>query len=186
MIKLNSILLLLGLTMMLAAPAVHAEPIAEKAEKLLSKNTIILSAIDHFEAVGNDKARWYVDTQRASLAVDAGIYKDEFAKVQTTFTGAAGEYRIRLTSLVEIDGESEYRVSVNGKRVASVINPAADIDFVAVESNIVTTKLTSGDVIEVEFNSSTNGKIPEGDTTAYSRGRWTNLILQCTNCATQN
>ncbi len=36
-------------------------------------------------------------------------------------------------------------------------------------------QLNTGDVIQVEFNNTTNGFIPEGDVTATSRGRWLSL-----------
>lgn len=149
----------------------------------VTKNVLILNAINDFDAKPSTaNPRWYVDKERGSLAIDAGKYKDQFATVATTFTGVTGRYQFGIKTLGEIDGESEYQVLINGQTLSSVTNPETDTDFIAFDHDLGAAVLTTGDVIEVSFNATSNGKIPEGETTAYARGRWTQLRLLCLSC----
>ena len=58
-----------------------------------------------------------------------------------------------------------------------VKNPESSSDYTETVFDLGTVKLEPKDEIKVEFNAVTNGKIPENDETAYSRGRWRGLIL---------
>ena len=60
----------------------------------------------------------YKDNGRNAVAINAGVYKGKFAAAKKEFTGVSGFYTITLTSLTEEDGESTYRVKVDGKLVS--------------------------------------------------------------------
>ncbi|MGY3792869.1 carbohydrate-binding protein [Aquimarina sp. 433] len=123
----------------------------------------------------------YKDNARNALAINAAQYKDKFAAAEATFNGESGTYDINLATLTEIDGESTYRVSVNGTRIGEFVNPTTSTDYTASGTTFTGIQVTKGDKIRVEFNSHTNGTIPEGNSTAYSRGRWTALNFTCTD-----
>ena len=78
----------------------------------------------------------------------------------------------------ETDGESEYTVSINGVEVLKSTNAPTSIDYFIHEGHAKqNVQLKRGDIIQVTSNAVTNGLIPEGDITAFSRGRWTELML---------
>jgi len=127
----------------------------------------------------------YVDNARGAIAINAAMYKDEFAAVTIPFNGQSGTYNLELFTMAESDGESSYRIAINGQRLSGTFtNPrifGTGIAEFTQYSNVWTNvSLQSGDVIRVEFNSASNGMIPEGTDFAFSRGRWTALELQCT------
>ncbi|WP_303317431.1 Ig-like domain-containing protein [Flavivirga abyssicola] len=132
----------------------------------------ITPKIDGFE-VG------YVDNARNAMAINAAQHKDKFAAVKQTFTGIDGTYNIALTTLAELDGESTYVLKVGGVEIGTYQNPETDVDYTPTTKTWEGVSVKSGDEIQVEFNSHTNGKIPEGGGTAYSRGRWTQLVFLC-------
>lgn len=146
-----------------------------------SDKGISLQAID-FVAVNELAPAWYVDQERRCLAVDAMKFKERFAKVKTTFEGVSGDYKVRLVTLTEVDGESQYEISIGTKSLGILRNPESDVDFEPYNHAWSNVRLNHGEVIMVAFSSTTNGKIPEGDATAYSRGRWTKLELECLSC----
>ncbi len=121
----------------------------------------------------------YVDDVRNALAINAGQYKDMFAAAQGSFSGETGIYNIKLTTLTELDGESTYRVVVDGTTVGTFQNPTTTTDYAPAEVVFEDIAVANGATIQVEFNSHTNGTIPEDDITAYSRGRWTGLEFAC-------
>jgi len=88
---------------------------------------------------------------------------------------SAQSYTAYLTVMSEIDGESQYQLSVNGDVIGAGFAPASEDDFSETRLNMGTLSLKTGDRIEVASNAVTNGKIPENGGTAYSRGRWTQL-----------
>lgn len=120
---------------------------------------------------------FYKDKSRKALAINAVKHKAKYASAITTFQGEKGKYGIQLTTLTEIDGESTYKIFINNKLIAEFQNPETSQDFQeqTFEKNKV--KLNKGDVIEIQFSSHSNGKIPEGDTFAFSRGRWKQIEL---------
>ena len=126
---------------------------------------------------GNGLAPAYKDNNRQALAIDARYYKDQFAGAEKIYDGMAGSFPVVLTALTETDGESTYKLYVNGNEVGSAQNPASAEDYQPVYHSWDSVELKSGDVIQVQFNSASNGKIPEGSGFAYSRGRWTTLTI---------
>lgn len=138
-------------------------------------------AINHFDDLNAGDVPFYKDNIRKALAIDASqtTYRGKYARAQTVFTGKTDKYDVTLTSLLESDGECSYRFLVNGEVKGSFQNErisAADeykphpVIFKAVELN-------NNDIIAVEANSHTNGMIPEGNGTAWARGRWSNIKM---------
>lgn len=129
--------------------------------------------------VGGGLSPAYWDNDRQALAIDAVQYKGVFAGASKTFSGVTGKYNITLNTLSELDGESSYRLKVNGVQVGTFMNPETTVDYSPASTTFSNVDVSNGDVIQVEFSSHTNGKIPEGDITAYSRGRWTSVVFNC-------
>ncbi len=83
-----------------------------------------------------------------------------------------------LVTLAETDGESDYEVKLNGEVIGSFKNPETSTDYAESYFLMEGVSLKEGDRLTVGSNAVTNGKIPEGDGTAFSRGRWRGLVLQ--------
>jgi hypothetical protein len=126
----------------------------------------------------------YKDNARNALAIDAALYKEKFAAASTSFTGTTGKYDITINTLTELDGESTYRVKVSGVEIGTFKNPTTTVDYKPASKTFTNVSVKKGDVIQVEFNSHTNGKVPEAGGTALSRGRWTSLAFKCSDTPT--
>ena len=142
--------------------------------------SIILNATE-FTEITDSPVPYYIDNagDRNVLAIDAAVvaYRDEFARAVTTFNGPAGNYRIVLATLGEIDGEGEYRLLVNGSVEGTAVNSPVAQDWgeqLFIFRNI---PLQPGYQIAVESKAVSNGLIPENDEFAYARGRWRSLQL---------
>lgn len=120
---------------------------------------------------------------RKVLSVNAAKYKDVFAAVQGRFDGESGMYNISINTLKEFDGESTYRIFLDDTLVGVYQNPRTDKsgDFKAAGTMFKDIYVGNGSQIRVEFNSHTNGLIPENGGTAYARGRWSSLIFEHAN-----
>lgn len=121
----------------------------------------------------------YIDKWRNVLAIDAVQYKGVYAATKIELEAPKGLYDITLTTLTEIDGESSYRLRINGEVIGEFQNPTTDKDY---QKNGHTFKNIPLDVvsdIQLEFSSHSNGKIPEDDAFAFSRGRWSTLAFHC-------
>ncbi len=75
-------------------------------------------------------------------------------------------------TLCETDVESVYRVRVNDDVIGEFTNPETEEGYSEAHFRIDPVTLDPNDSITVESNAAANGKIPEGDETAYSRGLW--------------
>ena len=122
---------------------------------------------------------YYIDKKNKALAINAAEknHRDGFSVASLHFQGKPGTYRLTLVTLTETDGESVYRVSANGTLLGTFSNPPTNDDYTEAHFDCGTVLLENKTEIKVEFNAKTNGKIPEGNETAYSRGRWRGLIL---------
>ncbi|MEM1011534.1 MAG: hypothetical protein AAGI46_04855 [Planctomycetota bacterium] len=120
----------------------------------------------------------YFDKARRALAVNAVKHKNVFAGAEATFQGQAGLYDVDLLALTELDGESEYRLLVDGTLIGKVKNPETDTDYKPHVHEFKSVRLNNGSVIRIESSSVSNGKIPEGDAFAFSRGRWRSLTFK--------
>jgi hypothetical protein len=146
------------------------KPAKEKQEVA---DPMAMNAIRDFKfVVLGDFVPGYVDKGRKALAINAAKHKDKFAAAEGTFKGKSGTYDLVLVALTETDGESSYRVFAGGKEIGKAQNPETKEDYKVARHRFKGVELKSGDKIRVEFNSHSNGKIPEGDVFAFSRGRW--------------
>ncbi|MBP6385644.1 MAG: DUF5060 domain-containing protein, partial [Pseudarcicella sp.] len=121
----------------------------------------------------------YVDNTNKCLAINAVQHKDKFAAASTIFEGESTKYNITLNTLTELDGESEYYVYLNSKKIGYFKNPETTVDYAPAKTSFLNVDVKKGDTIRVEFSSHTNLKIVEGTGTAYSRGRWKSLEFKC-------
>lgn len=140
----------------------------------------LLTAVDDFQPVVQEGLGVvYVDRQRKAMAVNAANVdlRKVFSAAGVEFTGKSGSYDLQLKTLTEIDGESTYRVFVNDQRVGTYTNPGSAIDYSPSWYTWQGVTINRGDIIRVESKPATNGKIPEGDGTAWSRGRWVSVLL---------
>ncbi len=120
---------------------------------------------------------YYFDKGRNALAVDSEKYGNSFALASYKFSGPKGKYNIKINTVVEDDGEPTYKLIVNGKFITGVQNDPSDENFVTNYLDFGTVRLKPGTDIGISFNAHTNGKIPEGESTAYARGRWTDIVI---------
>ena len=153
------------------------EPAKAKPAKLVSsKQPMLLSAMNDFEfVVGDGFVPGYKDKDRKALAINAGAHQNKFAAAEAKFKGKPGKYDLVLNALTETDGESSYRVLVAGKKVGEATNPETKKDYQVAQHRFNGIELLIDDTIRVEFNTASNGKIPEGDAFAFSRGRWRSI-----------
>ena len=150
--------------------------LAKADRSAASKQAITMSALKDFEfVVGDGFVPGYKDEGRKALAINAAKHQNKFAAAEGTFKGKPGKYDLVLNALTETDGESSYRVLVGGKKVGEATNPATKKDYKVAQHRFNGVELVIDDVIRVEFNTASNGKIPEGDAFAFSRGRWRSL-----------
>ena len=93
------------------------------------------------------------------------------------FKKPSGTYSGSLITVAENDGESIYKFLVNGTEIESFQNPKTSASFKRVRHDIGKVYLHENDIIEVFSKAVTNGEIPENNETAWSRGRWSQLVL---------
>ncbi|QEG25090.1 DUF5060 domain-containing protein [Mariniblastus fucicola] len=136
-------------------------------------DTMMLKAMRDFEfVVGDGFVPGYKDDGRKAMAINAAKHQDKFAAAETKFKGKSGTYDLVLNALTETDGESSYRVLVAGKKIGEATNPETEKDYQVAQHRFNGVAIKTGDTVRVEFNTASNGKIPEGDAFAFSRGRW--------------
>jgi hypothetical protein len=120
---------------------------------------------------------FYIHKEIDALAINSVKYGSAFAIAAYTFNEPSGMYNIKITTIVEDDGEPVYQLLINDKLVSMVQNEETKDNFKPRVNDFGDFKLKKGDVISITFNATTNGKIPEGNFTAYARGRWKNLLF---------
>ncbi|GAB1856093.1 hypothetical protein MHTCC0001_09280 [Flavobacteriaceae bacterium MHTCC 0001] len=137
---------------------------------------------DKYTNMGNGFADATIDNNRGVLQMPTRL---AWGAAEKTYNGPDAEVYFTLNTMQETDGESTYKVYLNGSLIKEVTNDrifgTGTEDYTIQVHKLTETKIsiTAGDVIRVEFNSTTNGEVPEGDTTATSRGRWKSLQV-CT------
>ena len=133
----------------------------------------------------DDSSGLYIDKDRKALAIDAAQDKFRNRMIGATLNMdtpvETGTYNLHLTVLTEIDGESDYAILIGDKSLATQSAPESNSDFSPVILKWDNVSITSKDTITVKASAVTNGKIPECDGTAYSRGRWRDLTLTPVN-----
>lgn len=141
--------------------------------------TTVLSAVTDFPSIDTGDAPYYPEASRGSLAINAAnvSYRNVFAKATTEFGDDTGLYDLTLIGLAELDGEAQYRVSVNGELIGEANNPPSSVDYLPIAHHFRNVSLNTGDTLAVESLANSNDTIPEGDGFAFARGRWTELRL---------
>ncbi len=148
-------------------------------------NRIRYEALSDFPEIEGGEVPYYRDRGNGALAIAANVIANRsgFARAERAFDGPAGTYRVTLTTMTEEDGESIYRLLVNGEIVATYRNPSvydppdSPLDLSPNTHIWEGIRVPSGASIAIESNADTNGEIPEGDGggTAWARGRWTQI-----------
>ena len=134
---------------------------------------ITFRAIEDFNIVqGKGFVPAYKDNGHKALAINPAQYKDKFGAAEAKFSGKAGNYDITLTTMSETDGESSYKVLIDGKLIGEFRNPKTSVDYKPVNKTWKSVKLAMNAKMRVEFNSATNIK-----NSGYARGRWTALTV---------
>ena len=137
----------------------------------LPEGTIVFKAIEHFSIVrGNGFVEAYKDQEHKALAINPAGNQGKFACAETTFTGKAGTYDVVLTTMAETDGESTYRLKIDGKSIGEFTNPRTTVDYKPTRKTWRRIKVTKGDIVRIEFNTATHGS-------GSSRGRWISLAF---------
>jgi len=113
------------------------------------------------------------------LAIDASIthHRNQYANASTVFKGETGLYKATFVSITENDGESDYIIRLNGRVVDTILNTETNETYSTIRHELNKIFLRKNDIIQVSSKAVTNGKIPENNETAWSRGRWRTLLL---------
>jgi len=153
----------------------------------IEEYSLILEATQTFESAGD--IPFYQDRRNNALGIDAretqyrNVWATSKLEVPEKMWGkkaiASQNYKnVILVTLGEIDGESPYRVLLNGNEIGSFTNNETTTDYQENYFNLGSLTLKPGDIITVQAKAVTNGKIPENGSTAYARGRWRGLVFQ--------
>jgi hypothetical protein len=138
------------------------------------------AATTDFPIIDAGLAPYYSEAPaRQSLAINAAdeSYRDIFARAEVVYDGNEGIHDVTIVALAELDGEADYRLLINGAVVGTASNPEVSIDYTVTRHTFEDINIPVGAVLGVESLANTNGLIPEGDGTAFARGRWTALEL---------
>lgn len=140
---------------------------------------IILEALTDFEIDETAEAIYYKEAKKGTFAINAGKknQRDTYALAKTIFKGETGYYSGSLNTIAENDGESTYVLTVNSEKLRTVTNPQVPESFKKVNLALGKIYLTTNDTLKISSKAATNGKIPEHDETAWSRGRWSSIAL---------
>lgn len=139
-----------------------------------------VSAIDEFSAVEKEGfSPFYIHRGVNALAVNSEMFENDYAIAEYKFQQKKGEYNIKITTVLEVDGESTYQLFINNKQVAQLVNEETEVDLVEKTYDFGKFKLHQDDVIGIAFNNISNEKIIENEGQfAFARGRWKNLIFE--------
>lgn len=122
-------------------------------------------------------ARAYLETKAPDpslygFAVDPMQFQDRFAAAEVRFNGPAGTYTVVLLAVAEEDGESVYRLAINGVEFPARVNPTTAEKRKPVRHRWSGIALRTGDRVTVYLSGRSNRTIPERGGFAWSRGRW--------------
>jgi dienelactone hydrolase len=148
-----------------------------------AKKTYVFNALTDFQDLDGGEVPYYKDKRNLTLAIRANIveHRNQFAAVTRKFDGASGTYDVTITTLVEEDGESTYRILINGTVAGTFrnknIGAGSALDMKPATHVWQSLRLNNGDTLSIESNTATNGEIPEAGGTAWARGRWRKIEL---------
>jgi len=155
--------------------ALAALPLASLAETF--------RAVESFQAATDSQFAPFYREQSSPQSSEHGVAIDTVrhaghpAAAEMVFKGTAGRFILQLTAVAEEDGESTYRLVVNGRALERRQNPPVLEKRVPVNHRWGPLALEPGDRIQIVFAGATNGKIPERGGTAWARGRWRSLSI---------
>jgi hypothetical protein len=155
--------------------------VEKKTYKNIDNYAYIWNSSEDFEFENGTSNQYYFDKGRGVLGINAGkpALRNKFISATHTYKKAKPQsFNMKLVTLTELDGESEYKVLLNGKVIGEFKNPETNVDYAEAVFDIGLVELNKDDEITVQSNAVTNGKIPEGDITAFARGRWRGVVLQ--------
>ena len=164
-------------------PSVAHDPMQGETLAIPAGTRFTYRAVDDFDDSDQAEVPYYVDKGNDALAINARKTSNRtgFARASLPFGEATGVYDATLTTLTEEDGESTYRMLVNGTVVGIFRNPhigaGSALDMAPHRTTFYGLQLVTGDTVSIESTAHTNGEIPEGDGTAWSRGRWSELEI---------
>ncbi|MCL5129253.1 DUF5060 domain-containing protein [Algibacter sp. L4_22] len=144
------------------------------------KAIVTLNALTDFKIdEANNNAVYYKDKANGVFAINAAdkVQRSKFAYASTRFSGISGLYNLAFISMAENDGESEYVILKNGNVISNLTNPETDTTFHEARHEFGKFFIAENDIIQIASKAVTNKKIPEKDETAWSRGRWSRLVL---------
>jgi len=142
------------------------------------------SAVRDFQPVKDAGfADYYAETKSSDpavhgVAIQTPRHLDRAAAAELVYSGPAGTFDVTLISVAEEDGESVYQLVVAGEGLGERQNPPQAGKRTAARHHWKNVTLAPGACIRVVFAGRTNGKIPEGSSTAWSRGRWRALLIE--------
>ncbi|MFC7335940.1 DUF5060 domain-containing protein [Haloferula chungangensis] len=157
-----------------------------ESETGVGETCYIYDATTDFPDITSGDVPYYRDNGNDALAIAANVEANRvgFARASRTFDGPAGAYDVTITTMTEEDGESTYRLLVNGVQVASYTNPYvfveqgnSPLDLQPHTHAWSGISIPNGATIAIESNADTNGEIPENGGTAWGRGRWQQIEL---------
>jgi|GEM_PF-2469553 len=167
-----------------AGSAIEA-PLEVALDDAVEGKSYTYQAISDFQLLPAEKKKseYYIDQNRGALAINAAkvAFRSLKADAERKFEGESGSYDFELRTLTELDGECLYTLSINGVEIGRMTNPGTDIDYRPSFYTWESVSVSKGDLIRISSMPKTNKKIPEGDGTAWARGRWTDLTLRGVN-----
>ena len=142
------------------------------------EGTVALQALRHFNVVSDGGfVPAYKDNSHNALAINPDRYRDKYAAAEAVFTGKPGKYDVMLVTLAETDGESTYKLVIDGEVIGEFTNPKTADDYKPTLKTWNGVTVRKGARVRVEFNSATNSTSRQGSRKGYSRGRWRSLIF---------
>jgi hypothetical protein len=126
---------------------------------------------------------YYTETRAENVsehgvAIRTPLHRDRPAAAEIIYHGPTGRYDLVLLAVAEEDGESRYRIIIGDRELDERRNPPQTGKREGTLHRWPGIALEPGVRIRVIFAGHTNGKIPEGDGTAWSRGRWRSLAIE--------
>jgi hypothetical protein len=151
--------------------------------------SFVYDATTDFPDTTSGDIDYYVDNGNDALAIAANIVANRtgFARATRIFDGATGAYDVTITTMTEEDGESVYRLLINGVQVRTFTNPFvydppnSPLDLQPHTHTWPAISIANGATIAIESNADSNDLVSEaGDGNppwAWARGRWQQIEL---------
>ena len=151
--------------------------------------SFVYDATTDFPDTTSGDIDYYVDNGNDALAIAANLVANRtgFARATRIFNGATGTYDVTITTMTEEDGESTYRLLVNGVQVRTFTNPFvydppnSPLDLQPHTHTWPAISIPNGATIAIESNADSNDLVSEaGDGNppwAWARGRWQQIEL---------